>query len=282
MRVVSLLPAATEIVAAIGGVGLLVGVSHECDYPPAVQNLPHVTRSRIDPQLPAREIDRQLAEAKRTGTPAVEVDFPTLARLRPDVLIGQSVCNVCAVGEGELARVVPGLHPTPWVVTLHPHTLDDVLADVLQLGQALALQEEAQELVAGLRHRVRRLAAQASPPSKPRVLVLEWLDPPYVAGHWVPELVALAGGEDVGNTPGAPSVPRSWSALAERAPDVVVIALCGFDIERARREHAAVTDPAARAVLDRRQEFIDGNAHTSRPGPRLVDAAEHLARLFHG
>jgi iron complex transport system substrate-binding protein len=281
MRVVSLLPAATEIVAAIGGVGLLVGVSHECDYPPAVQNLPRVTRSRVDPQLPAREIDRLMAEAKRTGTPAVEVDFATLSRLRPDVLIGQSVCDVCAVGEGELARVVPGLHPTPWVVTLHPHRLDDVLADVLQLGEALALQEEAQELVAGLRHRVRRLAAQAPPPVRPRVLVLEWLDPPYVAGHWVPELVALAGGEDVGNTPGSPSAPRSWRELAERAPDLVVIALCGFDVDRARREHAAVTDPDARAVLSRRQEFIDGNAYTSRPGPRLVDAAEHLARLFH-
>jgi len=283
MRVVSLVPAATEIVAAIGGAGSLVGVSHECDYPAAVQNLPRVTRSRIDPQLPAREIDRRVAEAKRAGQSPIEVDFPTLARLRPDVLIGQSVCNVCAVGEGELARVVPGLHPTPWVVTLHPHTLEDVLSDIVQLGQALALQEEAQELVAGLRHRMRRLAAQAPPPSpvRPRVLVLEWLDPPYVAGHWVPELVALAGGEDVGNTPAAPSVPRSWKELADRAPDLVVIALCGFDVERARREHAAVTDPDAVAVLSRRHEFIDGNALTSRPGPRLVDAAEHLARLLH-
>jgi len=281
MRVVSLLPAATEIVAAIGGAGLLVGVSHECDYPPAVRDLPRVTRSRVDSQLPAREIDRQMAEAKRTGTSPIEVDFATLSRLRPDVLIGQSVCDVCAVGEGELARVVPDLHPTPWVVTLHPHSLDDVLADILQLGETLALQEEAQELVAGLRHRVRRLSAQPAPAARPRVLVLEWLDPPYVAGHWVPELVALAGGEDVGNTPAAPSVARSWKDLAQSAPDVVVIALCGFDEARARREHAGVADPDARAVLSRRQEFIDGNAYTSRPGPRLVDAAEHLARLFH-
>jgi iron complex transport system substrate-binding protein len=281
MRVVSLLPAATEIVAAIGGAGLLVGVSHECDYPSSVQQLPRVTRSRVDPGLPAREIDRQMAEAKRTGASPIEVDFTTLARLRPDVLIGQSVCNVCAVGEGELARVVPGLHPTPWVVTLHPHTLENVLADVLQLGEALALQEEAQELVAGLKARVRRLSTQPPPPVRPRVLVLEWLDPPYVAGHWVPELVALAGGEDVGNTPASPSVPMSWQDLADRAPDVVVVALCGFDVDRARREYAAVTDPAARAVLDRRHEFIDGNAYTSRPGPRLVDAAEQLARLFH-
>ena len=282
MRVVSLLPAATEIVAAIGGAGMLVGVSHECDYPAAVQSLPRVTRSLVDPQLPAREIDRHMAEARRSGIAPIEVDFATVARLRPDVLIGQAVCDVCAVGETEMARVVAGLHPTPWVVTLHPHALEDVFADILELGEALALEEEAQELVAGLRHRVRRLTAQVPPVPRPRVLVLEWLDPPYVAGHWVPELVALAGGEDVGNTAAAPSAPRPWKDLAARAPDLVVIALCGFDVERARREVAAVTDPDARAVLGRRLEFLDGNAYTSRPGPRLVDAAEQMARLFRG
>jgi len=282
MRVVSLLPAATEIVAAIGGAGLLVGVSHECDYPPDVQGLPRVTRSRVDPSLPAREIDRLMAEAKRCGVAPIELDFDILARLRPDVLIGQSVCDVCAVSEAELERVVPALHPTPWVVTLHPHTLDDVLGDIEQLGETLALEEEAQELVAGLRHRVRRLGSHRPSAPRPRVLVLEWLDPPYVAGHWVPELVALAGGEDVGNAPAAPSTPRSWKELAALAPDLVVIALCGFDEARARREHDALTDPDARAVLGRRHEFLDGNAYTSRPGPRLVDAAEHLARLIHG
>jgi iron complex transport system substrate-binding protein len=282
MRVVSLLPAATEIVAAIGGAGLLVGVSHECDYPPEVQALPRVTRSRVDPSRPAREIDRLMAEAKRSGIAPIEVDVETLARLRPDVLIGQSVCDVCAVSEAELERVVPALHPTPWVVTLHPHTLDDVLGDIVQLGETLALQEEAQELVAGLRHRVRRLGSHRPAVARPRVLVLEWLNPPYVAGHWVPELVALAGGEDVGNAPAAPSTPRPWKELAALAPDVVIIALCGFDEARARHEHDALTDPDARAVLGRRHEFLNGNAYTSRPGPRLVDAAEHLARLIHG
>ena len=282
MRNVSLLPAATEIVAALGAVGRLVGVSHECDFPPEVRSLPRVTRTRVDPALPSGAIDRAMVEAKRTGVPPVEVDVDLVAHLRPDVLIGQSVCEVCAVGEGELARLVTTLMPTPWVVTLHAHTLDEVFLDIRKIGEALELRDEAEELDAGLRYRLRRVQTGAARPGKPRVLVLEWLDPPYVAGHWVPELVALAGGEDVGGATGEPSRPRSWDELAVLAPDVVVVALCGFDVPRAQVELGAVTDGPARALLGRRVEFLDGNAYTSRPGPRLVDAAETLARLIHG
>ena len=282
MRVVSLLPAATEIVALIGGAGSLVGVSHECDYPPEVQALPRVTRTSLDPSLPAREIDRQMAEAKRSGVAPVEVDLPTLIRLRPDVLIGQTVCDVCAVGTAELARVVRALDPTPWVVTLHPHTLADVFGDIVRVGESLQRRDEARQAVARLTQRVQRLEQSAARAAPVRVLVLEWLDPPYVAGHWVPELVALAGGTDVGNAAGGPSVVRSWRQLAATAPDLVIIALCGFDQARARRELAAVTDPEARALLTRRVEIIDGNAYTSRPGPRLVDAAELMERLIRG
>jgi iron complex transport system substrate-binding protein len=283
MRVVSLLPAATEIVAALGALGRLVGVSHECDFPPEVRSLPRVTRTSVDPAMPSGAIDRAMAEAKRTGVSPVELDVNLMAHLRPDVLIGQSVCDVCAVGEGELARVVATLMPTPWVVTLHAHTLDEVFLDIRKLGEALELRDEAEELDAGLRYRLRRVGARAQGAGKiPRVLVLEWVDPPYVAGHWVPELVGLAGGQDVAGTPGEPSRPRPWDELAALAPDVVVVALCGFDIPRAQAELAAVTDQQARALLGRRVEFLDGNAYTSRPGPRLVDAAETLARLIHG
>src|SRR5216110_1815979 len=252
MRVVSLLPAATEIVAALGAVGRLVGVSHQCDFPPEVRSLPRVTRTRIDPALPSGAIDRAMAEAKRAGVSPVEVDVNLVAHLRPDVLIGQSVCDICAVGEGELARVVATLMPTPWVVTLHAHTLDEMFQDIRTVGEALELRDEAE--------------------------VLESLDPPYVAGHWVPELVALAGGQDLGSAPGERSRARPWEELAALAPDVVVVALCGFDIPRAQAELGAVTDGAARTLLGRRVEFLDGNAYTSRPGPRLVDAAETLAR----
>ncbi len=279
MRVVSLLPAATEIVAALGALGRLVGVSHECDFPPEVRSLPRVTRTRVDPAMPSAAIDRAMAEARRTGISPVEVDVDLMAHLRPDVLIGQSVCDVCAVGEGELARVVATLMPTPWVVTLHAHTLDQVLLDIGKVGEALELRDEAEELDAGLRYRLRRVQAGATR-QKPRVLVLEWLDPPYVAGHWVPELVELAGGQDVAGAAGEPSRPRPWEELVALAPDVVVVALCGFDVPRAQTELAAVTDPQARALLGRRVEFLDGNAYTSRPGPRLVDAAETLARLI--
>ena len=282
MRVVSLLPAATEIVAALGGVGRLVGVSHECDFPPEVRSLPRVTRTLVDPAMPSSAIDRVMAEAKRTGVSPVEVDVNLVAHLRPDLLIGQSVCDVCAVGEGELARLVTTLMPTPWVVTLHAHTLDEVFLDIRKVGEALELRDEAEELDAGLRYRLRRVGVRAARLPKPRVLVLEWLDPPYVAGHWVPDLVTLAGGQDVGSAPGEPSRPRPWDELAALAPDVVVVALCGFDIPRAQAELAAVTDPQARALLGRRVEFLDGNAYTSRPGPRLVDAADILARLIHG
>jgi len=281
MRVVSLLPAATEIVAALGG--RLVGVSHECDFPPAVRSLPRVTRTTVDRALPSKAIDRAVAEAKRVGASPVEVDVQLVAQLRPDVLIGQSACDVCAVGEGELARLVTTLIPTPWVVTLHAHTLDGVFADIARVGEALELRDEAQELVAGLRYRLRRLESRARRARvRPRVLVLEWLDPPYVAGHWVPELVAIAGGDDMGSAAGEPSRPRPWGELAALGPDLVVVALCGFDEARARAELAALTDRDAQALLARRVEVIDGNAYTSRPGPRLVDGAEILSRLILG
>jgi len=291
MRIVSLLPAATEIVAALGAVGRLVGVSHECDFPPQVRSLPRVTRSRIDPALPSGAIDRAVADAKRTGVATVEVDVELVAHLRPDVLIGQSVCEVCALGAADLARVVTTLIPIPWVVTLHAHTLNGVLEDIATVGEALELRDEAEELLAGLRYRLRRVAARAQRPGmvgaqhvaprrKPRVLVLEWVDPPYVAGHWVPELVELAGGKDVASRPGEPSRQRSWADLTALQPDLILVALCGFDTARARVELDAVRPGAARALHGRRVEFVDGNAYTSRPGPRLVDAAELLAALI--
>ena len=299
MRVVSLLPAATEIVAALGALPRLVGVSHECDYPPEARALPRVTRTRLDASLPSAEIDRAMAAARRTGTPPVEVDVKLIAHLRPDVILGQSLCDVCAVGEGGLAQLVTALNPTPWVVTLHAHTLDGVLADIHKVGAAVNLEDEADELVAGLRYRLRRVRQAHAPrppgsplgrpsgspsgrPTPPSVLVLEWLDPPYVAGHWVPELVDIAGGRDVAGRPGERSTARSWRELSALAPDLVVVALCGFDVARAQQELAAVTDRDARVLLGRRVGLLDGNAYTSRPGPRLVDAAEILARLIAG
>src|SRR6266567_3727160 len=168
MRIVSLLPAATEIVAALGAMGRLVGVSHECDFPPQVRSLPRVTRSRIDPSLPSGAIDRAVTEARRTGVPTVEVDVELVAHLRPDVLIAQSVCEVCAIGEADLARVVTTLIPIPWVVTLHAHTLNGVLEDIVKVGEVLELRDEAEELLAGLRYRLRRVRNQHAAPRRAR------------------------------------------------------------------------------------------------------------------
>lgn len=275
MRVVSLLPAATEIVAALGAAGWLAGVSHECDWPPEVRALPRVTRSSVNPSWSSAEIDRNLSR--------VTIDRDLLARLAPDVIIGQAVCQVCAVGESELVEALTSLSQRPRVVTLHAHDLDGVFDDIGKVGTALDLASDAEELVAGLRYRLKRITADRAPRTPPRVLVIEWTDPPYVAGHWVPELIAAAGGVDVGARPGDRSVKRAWSALRTLAPDVVVIALCGFDLARAQREVAAVTDPDARALLAQaRVVFLDGNAYTSRPGPRLVEGTELLAQLING
>ena len=284
MRVVSLLPAATEIVAAVGAGGFLVGVSHACDYPPdLVRGLPRVTRSRVDAALSSAAIDRMMVEAAHAGPPPIELDLAAVIALRPDLVIGQSICDVCAVGEGALAALAQALDPPPQLVTLHAHTLEGVFSDMLRVGAALGLTGDAEELVAGLRYRMRRVRpVRASGAAPPRTVVLEWLDPPYVAGHWVPELVDLAGGFDVGNRPGERSAPRSWSELVALGPDLVVVAPCGFDVPRARRELALITDRDARVLGTRRVEFLDGNAYTSRPGPRLAQAVELLARFVAG
>ncbi len=295
MKVVSLLPAGTEIVTALGAtIGEpdpgsdrphLVGISHECDFPPAVQALPRVTRTTLDGTLSSNEIDRALAAARASGTPPITIDVAAIAALRPDVIIGQAVCDVCAVGADELGRALHALPFTPVVVTLHAHTLEAVFEDIRKVGAALELAHEADDLVAKMRDRIsliqqRRRSTVAR--HAPRTLVLEWLDPPYVAGHWVPELVAIAGGTDVGNVPGARSVPRAWPDLLALAPECVIVALCGFGLTRARQEIAGLRDAEAVRLLSRGVEFLDGNAYTSRPGPRLVDAAERLAALISG
>jgi iron complex transport system substrate-binding protein len=292
-RVVSLLPAATEIVWALGAGDRLVGVSHECDYPAAVRGLPRVTRTSLATAGSSAAIDAAVSQAARNGVPAITVDRAMLRALRPDLVIGQAVCDVCAVGTAEISEAMndveeqrrgeasrDGGSNAPTVITLHAHTLSGVFDDIRRVGEALDLVDRADELIAGLQSRLKRLAAPGR--SRPRVLVLEWLDPPYVAGHWVPELVAAAGGEDVAARPGTKSMPRPWQELRALAPDLVVVAPCGFDVPRARRELSLVSDPDARALFAGRLGFVDGNAYTSRPGPRLADAAEHLAALIAG
>jgi len=282
MRVVSLLPAATEIVAALGGAGSLVGISHECDYPASVLGLPRVTATPIDPSASGAMIDAEVRRLHAGSQPVIGVDADVLRRLAPDLVITQDLCEVCAVAEGEVHRLAEALKPAPVVLALSGRTLDGIWADISAVARALDLGPEGDELVAGLRSRVRRLRARSGG-SAPRVICVEWLDPLYLAGHWVPELIETAGGRDVGAVPGGHSARKEWSELPGLRPDVLVIALCGFGVERASRELRALRLPEARAVLGSVPAWVlDGNSYTSRSGPRVVDGAELLRGALAG
>jgi iron complex transport system substrate-binding protein len=282
MRVVTLLPAATEIVAALGGAGSLVGISHECDHPASVLGLPRVTATPIDPGAPGATIDAEVRRLHGAGKPVIGVDADALRRLAPDLLITQDLCEVCAVAEGEVHRLAAAVQPAPAVLALSGRTFEGILADVGAVARALDLAPDGEELVAGLRSRLQRLGARRLG-SRPRVVCVEWLEPLYLAGHWVPEMVEAAGGEDVGSSAGSHSTRREWSELPGLRPDLLVIMLCGFGIERTLAELSALHSPAALSTLRSAPVWIiDGNAYTSRSGPRIVDGAELLRGALEG
>ena len=276
MRVITLLPAGTEIVAALGGAGYLVGISHECDYPASVQSLPRVTATPVNIAAPGAVIDAEVRRLRDGGQPVIGIAADLLRRLAPDLVITQDLCEVCAVADGEVHRLTTAMHPAPTVLSLQAHDLQGVWADIRRVGQALDLEDEAEELVLGLQSRLKRLLPGA-PAKAPRVLCIEWLEPLYLAGHWVPELVAAAGGQDVGDEPGSHSARRQWRELRDLKPDHVVVMLCGFGIDRARAELSSLQDPEALELLRKVPvSIIDGNAYTSRPGPRLVEGARRI------
>jgi iron complex transport system substrate-binding protein len=282
MRVVTLLPAATEIVAALGEAGSLVGISHECDYPAHVLGLPRVTVTPIDPGATGVVIDAEVRRTFEGGKPVIGVDRELLRRLAPDLIVTQDLCQVCAVADGETHRLASVLRPEPAVLTLSGRTLAGVMGDFLAVADALGRTAEGRDLVNGLEERLRRLRNRQVA-RRPRILCIEWLQPLYLAGHWVPELVEAAGGTDVGGTSGSHSVRRDWHELAKLAPEVIVVMLCGFGLDRARAELSEIADPAALEMLGSVPTWVlDGNAFTSRSGPRIVDGAELLAGALLG
>lgn len=280
-RVVSLLPAGTEIVATLGAATSLVGISHECDFPPDVLHLPRVTATPIDPGWPSGRIDRAVRELSRLGRPVVAVNAAQVRQLAPDLIISQTLCEVCAVADGEVHRLVNVLSPAPRMVSLDAGDLAGIWRDIEAVGAELDLEDEALELNFGLKDRLRRLARQFGKlPVRPKVLTIEWLDPPFTAGHWVPELIHIAGGRDAAAEPGQHSRRLSWAEAARLRPDLIVVMLCGFGLQRSLRELEGLADPEARALLDSLPVWVlDGNAYTSRAGPRVVDGANlmHLA-----
>jgi len=284
-RIASLLPGATEIVLALGLEDALVAVSHSCDFPGRVASLPRVTRTRIPLDAPSREVDRIVRAALARGESLYEVDAERLDALSPDLIVTQGLCQVCAVGPGEVQRALPSLRSSPTVLSLEPKTLEETFAAITLVGEATGRCSRAERVVAGLRGRVdavrRRRFAGAR---RPRVAFLEWIDPPISGGHWNPELVALAGGEDGLGRPGMPSRTIAWEELLAWQPDVLVAACCGYSAERTRRELAAFRAQPGVAQLpcvrNGRVHVADGVALFSRPGPSLVESLERLEEML--
>ena len=281
MRVVTLLPGATEIVAALGAGALLAGVSHECDYPDWVSRLPRLTSTPLDPSQPSAAIDDQVRRLRQAGRAVIQVEADALARLAPDLVITQDLCEVCAVADGVVHRLADVMDRPPEILSLTGRTFAGVLEDIRRVARALGRPADGDGLAAQLRSRLDGLAPH--PRTRSRIVCIEWLEPLYLAGHWVPDLVAAAGGIDVGAQPGAHSARSSWTAVPGLGPELAIVMLCGFDVARARRELDRLGGGEAAALLGAISVWVvDGNAYTSRPGPRLVDGAERIHAAIQG
>ncbi len=282
MRVVSLLPAATEMLYAVGVEP--VAVSHECDHPPAARDLPTVVSARVDDAGDSASVDEQVAAAVAEGG-VFEVDAATLRDAEPDLVLTQGTCDVCAVGTADAAAVVERLDLDADVLTTHVHSLNDLFEDLRRVGAAVGRPDRAERAVADLRERVQAVSAAAPDDDRPSVAVLDWLDPVMVAGHWMPEMADLAGATYPLADPGDRSAPREWATVRDADPDVLVAGPCGFALDRTLAHADDLTGrPGWRdltAVRNGRAHAMDGHHLLNRPGPRLVDSLEHLAGLIH-
>ncbi len=281
MRIVSLVPSATETLFALGLGGEVVAVTHECDWPEAAQELPTVTRDVIPAGLSAGEIDAAVRSRTSSGAAIYELDHDALHELRPDLIVTQALCAVCAVSHEDVRAVAEEIETRPAVISLDPSTLGEVLGDVRTLADAAGAPQTARELVADAAERIDRVSQGVRDVTRrPRVAALEWLDPVYVAGHWTPQMIELAGGEDVLGFPGEHSERRSWAEVADARPDLVVAMPCGYDAPTAYREAEMHAERLA-ALGAGEIVAVDAAAYFSRPGPRLVDGLELLAHVLH-
>jgi iron complex transport system substrate-binding protein len=269
MRIVSLLPSATEIVADLGLESSLVGRSHECNWPPSVKSVPVVSGSTIDSaQLGSREIDEAVKAAVASDGRLYAIDAELIERLRPDVVLTQDLCRVCAVSGDQLSEM------NARVISLGPHTIAGIADSVRYLAKELGVEERGVALAQGMLARVDAVRSRVAGLPRPRVFVAEWTDPPYASGHWIPEMVQAAGGEEVLGRPGQRSVQTTWGAVRAAAPDVVIVAPCGFDLERSRAEAAKIDGPWKVVPVDADRYFV-------RPSPSVAEGAELLAGILH-
>jgi iron complex transport system substrate-binding protein len=280
MRIVSLVPSATELLYALGLGSDLVAVTHECDYPTDARGLPKVTRDVLPAGLSAAEIDAAVKERTLAGESIYELDEDALNELAPDLIVTQALCSVCAVSADDVRAIAGELDSQPMVVALDPHTVGEVLGDARTLAQATDRKDAAVDLIAEASARIDRIRVATRDVRRPRVVALEWLDPPFVAGHWTPQLISFAGGDDLLGFPGENSEERTWGELAAVSPDIVIVMPCGYDAEIAHREAEMHRDELA-ALGAGEVVAVDASSYFSRPGPRIVDGLELLAHILH-
>lgn len=282
-RILSLVPNATEILFALGAGEWVVGVSHECDYPPEAKNKPIVTGSALPEGLGAAAIDQAVSSQLASGSSLYTLDEAAIARLEPDLILTQDLCPVCAVSTEQVDGAVSRLSHCPEVIALDPKTLDEIVGDIERVGEALGLMPRAGVLVTALRARLEAVASRNGQP-RPRIAALEWLDPPFIAGHWVPEMIAAAGGVDAFAAPGDPSRRLSWEEIAAADPDLILAMPCGFDEAGALAQLETLSGhpiwESLRAVREGRVFPLDANGLFSRPGPRVIDGVELLTAIF--
>lgn len=286
MRIVSLLPSATEIVGALGAQADLVGISHSCDYPRSVVELPRVTSTRVPYQKSSIVIDDFVREHLENNAALYDLDTLALETLRPDVLVSQALCDVCAVATGDVLEAIGALTKVPKLVDLNPNTLDDVLHDIGNVASSIGRESEGRKLLAELARRrseVNRVSAAISLENRPRVAFVEWLIPPFNGGHWNPELVEEAGGLDILGSPGEPSRTLTVAEIKASKPDVLFFAACGFDVDRTVVDIQLLGQSEDwRELLEACAVFVaDGDSFFARPGPRLIDGLEILAHAMH-
>ncbi len=281
MRILSLLPSATEIVYALGLEDDLVGVTHECDWPPAARSKRAVSSSSLPEATDPAEVDRLVSESVTSGEPIYRLDVEAVRELAPDIVLSQDLCAVCAVPSGYVNDALDVLGCRAEVISLDPGSVDEVLGCVLRVGEVTGKSARAGALVAELRQRLHAVEEAVRSAERPRTFALEWSDPPFNAGHWVPEMIELAGGEAVLASPGVPSVRVTWQDIASSDPDVVVFMPCGYDLEAAVEEASARLLTRHELAGARALFAVDASSYFSRPGPRIVDGVEILAHALH-